>query len=137
MAAVLPIRATPPVDTLESLTELWICEKNAEDKANERRVAIEQRLLALRPERDEGSETLKLSSGMKLTITHKLKYSADLDHLMLLAQRLPEPMRPVKTEHKLDETGAKWLRNNEPEMWATIAPAIEIKPMKPSFRVSL
>ncbi len=137
MAAVLditgkPVESTP---TLASLVDAWTEAKRDEDRANERRIAIEQQILALQPAREEGSETVKLDDGRRVTITGKLSYSADMAKLAQLASQLPAERRPIKVETKLDTTGCKWLRANEPALWALIAPAITVKPAKASIEV--
>ena len=55
--------------------------------------------------------------------------------LLQLAGALPENLRPLKVETKLDETGAKYLRANEPEIWAMLAPAITVAPAKTSVAI--
>jgi hypothetical protein len=72
---------------------------------------------------------------MKVTITGKLSYKADMEKLQAICAKLPPEMRPIKTETKLDETGAKYLRNNEPQIWAKLAAAITIKDAKPSIEI--
>jgi hypothetical protein len=121
--------------SIDLLAEQLIAAKHAEQQANEARVEIEQEIIALLGAREEGSSTHQLGNGMKLTITGKMTYSADMELLMQLCNYLPENMRPIKVEPKLDDTGAKYLRNNEPEIWQTIAPAITIKPAKTSVTI--
>ena len=117
------------------LTNLLIAAKQAEAQANKHRVDIEAKIIEALGKRDEGSQTHELENGLKITITGKMSYKADMAMLMALCEKLPESMRPIKIEPKLDETGAKYLRNNEPEVWATIAQAITIKPAKPSVEI--
>ena len=52
-----------------------------------------------------------------------------------LVTALPEHLSPIKLVHQLDATGAKWLRANDPENWAKIAPAITVKPAKTAVEV--
>lgn len=121
--------------TPEQLVEQLIAAKAAEAAANKARVAIEEQLVTLLGNKPEGSQTHELANGLKVTITGKQSYKADMEQLMQLCGSLPPAMRPLKTETKLDETGAKYLRNNEPEVWALIAPAITVKPAKTSVEV--
>lgn len=127
----------PGVDmTLDQLVAAWIEAKRDEDAANTRRVAIEQAICALQPAKEEGASTMELAGGMKLTLTGKLTYRVtDMPKLQELAAKLPENMRPIKSEPKLDEAGAKYLRAKEPALWAIIAPAIEVKPAKTAVKV--
>lgn len=119
-----------------SITDLaneLITAKALEAEANKARVAIETKIIEMLGQREEGSQTHDLDNGLKLTITGKLSYKADMPKLMALCEKLPENMRPIKVEPKLDETGAKYLRANEPETWAIIAQAITITPAKTSI----
>lgn len=131
---VLPFPADKPA-TLDDLVVLWVDAKRDEDAANHRRLAIEQQICALQPAKEEGSSTHECAGGVKLTLTGKLTYKADVPKLVELAAKLPENLRPLKTEVKLDETGAKYLRTKEPQLWALIAPAIEVKPAKVGVKV--
>lgn len=119
----------------EELVAELIAAKAAESEANAKRLEIEYKLIDLFGSKDEGAATHALPNGMKVTITGKMTYSADMPLLLQLAGALPDNLRPIKTEPKLDETGAKYLKNNEPEIWKMIAPAITIKPAKTSVTI--
>lgn len=121
--------------TPEQLAQELIAAKAAEAAANKARVAIEQQIIELMGQREEGAQTHELANGLKLTITGKLSYKADMAKLMAVCSELPENMRPLKVETKLDETGAKYLRANEPAVWAQLAEAITVKPAKPSVEI--
>lgn len=121
--------------TIEQLAQDYISAKAAESTANKARIAIEEQLIAALGAKEEGATTTELTNGLKVTITGKLTYKADMPMLMQIAGALPENLRPIKTEVKLDETGAKYLKNNEPEIWAMLAPAITIAPAKTSVAI--
>lgn len=121
---------------LTTLTLDLIAAKKAENEANSRRVALEEQIISILGVKEEGAATHDVE-GIKLTITGKLSYKADMDVLAELCKALPKNMRPIKTEPKLDETGCKYLRNNEPEAWKQIAAAITIKPAKPSVTIKV
>lgn len=121
--------------TIDQLANQLIAAKAAENAANKARVAIEEQIVALLGAKPEGSQTHELPSGLKITVTGKMTYSADMAALLAICSTLPEPLRPIKNEPKLDETGAKYLRMNEPEIWAQLAPAITIKPAKTSITI--
>lgn len=121
--------------TAEQLAQDLIAAKAAEAKANKDRVAIEQQLIEMLGQREEGAQTHELANGLKLTITGKVSYKADMAKLMAVCSELPENMRPLKVETKLDETGAKYLRANEPAVWAALAQAITVKPAKASVEI--
>lgn len=121
--------------TVEQLAQDYIAAKAAEAAANKQRVAIEEQLISALGAKEEGATTTELTNGLKVTITGKLTYKADMPLLMQIAGALPENLRPIKTEVKLDETGAKYLKNNEPEIWAMLAPAITVAPAKTSVAI--
>lgn len=123
------------MNSLTNLVNELIEAKKAEAEANARRVSIEQEIISITGQKEEGSQTHELENGMKLTVTGKLSYSADMSMLTQLCQALSPDMRPLKVETKLDETGCKYLRHNEPETWSLIAPAITVKPAKTSISV--
>lgn len=121
--------------TPAQLAEQLIAAKAAEAQANKERVRIEEQLIEMLGANEEGATTTELPNGLKVTITGKMTYKADMPLLMQIAGTLPERLRPLKTETKLDETGAKYLRNNEPEVWAMLAPAITVAPAKTSVTI--
>ena len=70
-----------------------------------------------------------------LTLAYVLVYTADMEQLQAICAKLPEDMRPIKTKVELDQTGAKYLRANEPAIWAQLAQAITVKPAKTGVEV--
>lgn len=135
MAAVHPI--SKQQDSLESLVTEWIECKKAEERANYLRLEVEDRILKMHAAPQEGSETVPLDNGLKLVLTGKITYSADMDALKTLAAKLPADWRPIKVEERLDPTGVKWLRANHPDAYAVIAEAITAKPAKVGFQVKV
>lgn len=121
--------------TIDDLVDELIAAKALESRANKDRIAIEEKIVALVGAKEEGAQTTELDSGMKVTITGKLSYKADMAALQEICAKLPEEFRPIKTEVKLDETGAKFLRANEPAIWAKLAKAITVKAAKTSVEV--
>jgi hypothetical protein len=114
--------------TAEELAQHWLQAKRDELAANNRRVDIEQQILALFPPKEEGSSSTALENGMKLKTTGKLTYKADLDKLLALTAGWPE--KPVKTKVEADESLLKAIRTDRPDLWRQIAPAITVKPAK-------
>lgn len=127
--------ATATEQTLEQLVDELIAAKAVETKANNDRIAIEKKLIDMLPAKEEGASTTQLANGLKVTITGKLSYKADMAALQEICAKLPEEFRPIKTEVKLDETGAKFLRANEPAIWAKLAKAITVKAAKTAVEV--
>ena len=114
--------------TAEELAQHWLQAKRDELAANNRRIDIEQQILALFPPKEEGSSSTALANGMKLKTTGKLTYKADLDKLLALTAGWPE--KPVKTKVEADESLLKAIRTDRPDLWRQIAPAITVKPAK-------
>jgi len=134
-AVAVPISAS---DRLAEAVRAYVDAKRAEDAATAARVQAEQRILALHPAREEGADTFE-AGGFKVTVTGKLSYACD-DLAALTAaceaSSLPPNWVPVKTVQQLDATGAKWLRANEPDLWArVVAPHITVKPAKTAVSV--
>lgn len=118
------------MDEIDRLATLWGIAKNKEDAAKAERIKIEEDLLTLHPAKEEGSETFETPQGVKITLTGKITYKADVDKLISLAGGWPEDVRPIKTKVEADETRLKAIRQHRPDLWQAIAPAIETKPAK-------
>lgn len=127
-----------PTDlTTEQIAQQLIAAKAQENEANKRRVELEQILIDRLGAKPEGAQTHDLANGLKVTITGKMTYKADMPTLLAICETLPPALRPVKTEVKLDETGAKYLRNNEPEVWSQLSAAITIAPAKTAVTIKV
>jgi hypothetical protein len=120
--------------TQETLAQAWLDAKAREAEAARERIEIEKQLIEVLGERDEGSKTHTLENGAKVTITSRLSYKVpDLDALLEVVKKLPAKLRPIKTV--LDETGVKYLRDQEPELYAVVATAIEVSKAKTGVTV--
>lgn len=121
--------------TPEQLANAWLAIKATERAAQQERIDIEAALIAaLGGAKDEGSSTHEVGP-LKVTLTGKLTYKADIAELLALVEKLPESLRPIKTTTQLDEAGARYLRNNEGDLWRLIANAIEVKPAKTALTI--
>lgn len=111
--------------------------KRFEDAATERRIELEREIIELLGIRDEGSMTHKIGDGFKVVITAKKSRKMDWDMLDAIPlSKLPESLRPVKVKRELDERGVKYLRDNEPELYAVLSPALTVTPTKPQVIVT-
>lgn len=116
---------------LEALVHEWMQAKHQEDAAKARRVEIEGRILAVQAAPAEGSQTIKLDNGFKLTLKGSVSYKVDdMAGLRAAVAEWPAELQPVKVEAKLDETGAKWLRQNDPARWSVLAKFVTVSPAK-------
>lgn len=110
--------------------------REAEKKANERRVELEEELIALLGQKEEGSQTHEVGD-YKVTITGKLIRKIDWDlYDQSIAAKIPESLQPVKVKRELDDTGVKYLANNEPQIYRLLAKALTIKPAKTAVTIS-
>lgn len=117
------------------IAEELFAAKQAEREANEKRVALEEELIAILGQKEEGAQTHQVG-GYKITITGKLNRKIDWDMFdSAIAARIPESMHPVKIKRELDETGVKYLANNEPQLYKVLASALTIKPAKTAVTI--
>ncbi len=124
-------------DPLEAAVGNYVAAKRAEDNATKTRLEAESRLLALCPPKEEGSQTVEVA-GFKVTTTGKLSYKcADVAGMVALLAAWPQNLVPVKTTLSLDETGCKYLRQNEPEFWRQLAQHVTVAPAKTSVKVGV
>ena len=110
--------------------------REAEKKANERRVELEEELIAILGQKEEGAQTHEVGD-YKVTITGKLIRKIDWDlYDKSIAAKIPESLQPVKVKRELDDTGVKYLANNEPQIYRLLAKALTIKPAKTAVNIT-
>ena len=123
------------MEQIDILAHKWSIAKQKEDAARKERVSVEDQILALHPAREEGSETFATPQGVKISLTGKLTYKADVAKLQELTAQWPEEARPIKTEVKADESILKALREHSPDAWRQISPAVTVTPAKTGVKV--
>lgn len=119
---------------LANLANQWRDAKRDEENARDHRLRIEQEIIELTGHKEEGSQTHK-AGDWKVTVTGKLTRKLDADKWAEIEPSIPEAMRPVIHKPTLETKGLRYLENNEPEIFARIAKAIETKPAKPAVTV--
>jgi hypothetical protein len=115
----------------------YLAAKAAEQQANEARIAAEQRLLMLLDELpDEGSKSLVVD-GYKITASQRISRKLDEKAYTLIKDEIPEGLSPVVVveTYKVEDKGCRWLKDNEPGLWALLSRAITEKPMKIGVKV--
>lgn len=123
-------------DPLAALVADYIDAKRVEDQAKKHRLELEERILALAPAKEEGSQTTDLGNGFKLTTTGSLSYKADdLDALRNITRGWDANLVPIKTTSVLDATGCKYLRRERPDLWKQIATVVTVAPAKAALKV--
>ena len=121
-------------------TELEIAEdlfkaKLEESFAEAKRIALEQELIALVGAKEEGAQTHEIGD-FKVTITGRINRKIDWAIFDKdIASKIPESLHPVKVKRELDETGVKYLANNEPQLYKILATALTVKPAKTSVTI--
>lgn len=126
---------------MNSPTELEIVQgiidaKNAEDDAKQKRIELEEALIAIVGKKDEGSQTHKIGD-YKVTITAKLTRTLDKNVWAKVENAVPESLRPVEYKPSLDLKGLRYLELNEPEVFKLVSTAVTVKPAKPSVSIKL
>lgn len=119
---------------LEELAGQWRDAKRAEERARDERVNVEQQIIALTGCKEEGSKTHE-AGDFKITVTGKLNRKLDLPIWRDIESKIPENLRPVTYKPSLDLKGLRYLQNNEPEIYAIAAKAIETKPAKTAINI--
>lgn len=110
--------------------------REAEKEANERRIKLEEELIAILGQKEEGAQTHEVGD-YKVTITGKLIRKIDWDlYDKSIAAKIPESLQPVKVKRELDDSGVKYLANNEPQIYRLLAKALTIKPAKTAVNIS-
>lgn len=120
---------------IDILAQLWAQAKALEEQAKNDRIDIENKILALQPAKEEGSQTFTTASGIKITTTGSLKYKADLGRLCEITKSWPEDVRPIKHEIKVDESKLKLIRAESPSLWSDLAQVVTVEPAKTAVKV--
>lgn len=120
----------------EIVKDLWDA-KVAEKEANEKRIALEEELIAVLGAKEEGSEKHEID-GFKVTIEGKLIRKIDWKEFdAFVASKIPESLHPVKTVREVDVAGVKYLANNEPQLYKVLSRALTVKPAKTYVKLEL
>lgn len=120
---------------LKMLSMLWLDAKAAEKLATEKRVALEHQIIQLVGSKEEGATSTECD-GMKITTTGRLSYKADVLALQAMTAGWPADIQPVQVKYVADETRLKRIRADRPELWRSIAPAVEVKPQKTGVTIT-
>ncbi|HWS74685.1 MAG TPA: hypothetical protein VN324_06035 [Quisquiliibacterium sp.] len=137
MSAVL--HAVQPAPSLETLVDQWTAAKRDEEAANRHRVEIEAAIIERTGEPEEGSQTVELADGRKLTVTSKITRTIDEQLWKSVLHDVPEHLRPIVFVERaqLDLRGLRWLRENQPQMYALVSTAITAKRAKSAIVVKV
>ena len=120
--------------SVEELCVKWLGAKQAESEWNLRRIQIEEDIIKITGKRDEGSQTSDHGT-YKVTVTGKVSRKMDWEKWKAIEGQIPVSLRPVKMKPELDEKGVKYLKDNEPEIYALLP--IDVKPAKTAVEVKV
>lgn len=120
------------------MIERYLAAKEAEDRAEENRLAVEAELVQALAEHqpEEGSKTVE-ADGYKITLTQRISRKLDEKAWALVADAIPMSVSPIaKVEaYKIDDAGCRWLKTNEPGLWTVLSKALTEKPQKIGVKV--
>lgn len=114
----------------QDLAAAWMAAKQNELQALQTRLDIEQQMVKLLEVREEGSTTHTMPNGLKVKLTGKVIYKADMELLKAITSSWPEEVRPIRAKLEADESLLRAIRHDRPDLWRVLAPAITLKPAK-------
>ena len=120
---------------IDGLADMWLMKKQEIERAKLDLVSIENKMMPLLDQKEEGSRTTTTPMGHKVTLCCGFNYTFDGTTLNRIRKSIPPAMLPLKTKEVLDEPRLRELRSNEPEPYRILATAIRKRPAKPYIRV--
>jgi len=121
--------------SLETAVQSLLILKRAEEEARKERIASEEIVASMIPCPEQGSKTVTLEDGTKITVTRGYNYSAECQEI----QNYLGPLAPVKTKTvvELDVKGYEWFRENRPEEFKWLFGNVTATPKKTSVSVKV
>lgn len=112
----------------------------AQAKAEETRAADLRRELAaliqnMTGHTAESSKTYK-DGDWKVVVKQPVNRTMDWAAWEIVKQSIPEEFWPVEMKPCIDEKGVKWIKDNDPEIYATLSGAMTTKPGAVSVTVT-
>jgi len=121
--------------SIDALADQWLMLKQVIASNQAELIRIEKTLIPLLNGKQDGSATTRTPLGKKIVLKQKNNYKLDGTKLLKVRNKIPEALLPLKVKELLDETRLKYLRNNEPEVYAIFAEALTSTPAKPNVTV--
>lgn len=119
--------------TLNELKTAWLAAKAAERAANEERLAVEQAILALMPEKAEGTVTDE-STG--IACTYKVTRKADTEALQNDWMHLSQTVQSAfNWKADVSAKQIKAMQELDPAAFAVAAKYVTSTPAKPSISI--
>ncbi len=116
-----------PTPTLAQLAAAWYAAKAEETRAADLRREIAAQIQLLTGHKTESSKTYK-DGDWKVVVKQPINRTMDWDAWETVKTQIPEECWPVETKQVLDEAGVKWIKDNDQEIYATLAQALTTKP---------
>ncbi len=117
---------------LALLTDAWKLEKQNESDANARRIAIESQIYELTQAQLPDKGTFALETGMKIATGFSEEWSQEQLNAAYQEWDASMPF-PFTGIWKPDGKAISYLRDNVPDAYKKIQPALTLKPKKPAF----
>tara|TARA_Y100000593_G_scaffold41049_1_gene78897 strand:+ start:133 stop:492 length:360 start_codon:yes stop_codon:yes gene_type:complete len=114
---------------------MWLMKKQEIERAKLDLVSIENEMMPLLDQKEEGSRTTTTPAGHKVTLRCGFNYSFNGTALNRIRAQIPAALLPLKTKEILDEPRLRELRSNEPETYRILATAIRKRPAKPYIKI--
>lgn len=121
---------------LETLSTHWLKAKAAEEDARLHRIALEEDIEALIPCPMEGSASVS-GGGLKITVTHKLNRSVDMEAYREHRDEIPSDITPIRMKYDVDIKLYRALESANPEMFKIVQKFVEVKPAKTAVKVEV
>tara|TARA_R110000824_G_scaffold125984_3_gene285313 strand:+ start:534 stop:1004 length:471 start_codon:yes stop_codon:yes gene_type:complete len=107
-----------------------------EQKGKAGRLAAEAKIAELAPVKEEGT-SVTTTRFFKITTVGKLTRKLDAEAWANIEGDVPEDLRPVKVELKLDLKKLRAIESANPELHKFVSKAISTKPAKVGVKVEL
>jgi hypothetical protein len=120
------------VFTLDALKKSWLKAKADEREANERRVAIEKRMLSMLGSLVPQEGTFN-QDGLTISTGYTRKW--DQTKLTTLAVCIDPSYWPFKTEWREDRKASRVFEERFPDLWKHVSSALTLTEKKPSVTV--
>lgn len=120
------------METISELVNQLFSAKKAEAEAKEKRIAIEEAIASRVETPEDGSKTVPLEDGVKVTVKRTLLYKADIEAIR--AMELPNPpLKMVPAKYELDKKLYEAIKDDTPELQGLVV----VTPGKPSVTIKM
>ena len=127
--------------TLETLAKDLHKAKKDEGAAKKIRIECEEKIAELVETGDNGSKTVAAGDDLKVTVKRALYYKGDVDAIRALD--IPEELMPITlipaqaASYAFDQKAYEALKESNPQVFAVVAPSVDVKPAKVSVTIKL